>query len=123
MKTPVILRIFKNGQLVEVKQFDQDQIVIGHDADVQVDLAHESVSSIHCLVEKRDQDYYICDLGSKSGTFKNGQAILDEIPLRNKATVDSVIAAIIAPVQRLFNALGISPQAITALAWEANLEG
>ena len=51
------------------------------------------------------------------------QAILDEIPLHNKATVDSVIAAIIAPVERLFHALGVSPQAITALASEANLEG
>ena len=51
------------------------------------------------------------------------QAILDETPLRNKTAVDSVIAAIIAPVQRLFNTLGISPKAISALASEANLEG
>jgi len=51
------------------------------------------------------------------------QAILDEIPLRNKATVDSVIAAIIAPVQKLFETLGVPTQAITALAAEANLEG
>jgi geranylgeranyl pyrophosphate synthase len=50
------------------------------------------------------------------------QAILDEISLPNKATVDSVIAAIIAPVQRLFETLGVHPQAITALASEANLE-
>ena len=78
MKTPVILRIFKNNQLVEVKQFDLDQIVIGHDADVQLDLDHDSVSPIHCLIEKRAQGFYVCDLGSKSGTFKNGQAILDE---------------------------------------------
>ena len=51
------------------------------------------------------------------------QAILDEIPLRNKAAVDSVIAAIIAPVQKLFNMLGVSPQAITTMAKEAHLEG
>lgn len=50
------------------------------------------------------------------------QAILDEIPLHNQTAVDSVIAAIIAPVQRLFEMLGVSPQAITALAAEANLE-
>ena len=35
------------------------------------------------------------------------QAILDEIPLHNKAAVDSVISAIIAPVQRLFDTLGV----------------
>jgi pSer/pThr/pTyr-binding forkhead associated (FHA) protein len=79
LKTPVILRVFKNDQLIEVRQFDGDQIVIGHDADVQLDLDHESISPIHCLIERRDDSFYVCDLGSKAGTFKNGQAILDEI--------------------------------------------
>lgn len=51
------------------------------------------------------------------------QDILNEIPLPNKATVDSVIEAIFAPVQRLFDTLGISPQAVTTLAGEVNLEG
>lgn len=61
-----------------MKQFDQDQIVIGHNAEVHLDLASDQVSPIHCLIELRDNGYYICDLGSASGTFKNGQAILDE---------------------------------------------
>ena len=78
MKSPVILRVFKNSQLIEVKQFDLDQIVIGHNADVQLDLSGDSVSAIHCLIEKREGGYYLCDLGSSSGTFKNGQAVLDE---------------------------------------------
>lgn len=79
MKSPLIFRIFKNGQLVGVKQFDQEQIVIGHNADVQLDLDSDKVSPIHCLIELRDNGYYLCDLGSSSGTFKNGQAILDEM--------------------------------------------
>lgn len=79
MKSPLIFRIFKNGQLVGVKQFDQEQIVIGHNADVQLDLDSDKVSPIHCLIELRDNGYYVCDLGSSSGTFKNGQAILDEM--------------------------------------------
>lgn len=78
MRSPIIFRVFKNNQLVGVKQFDADQIVIGHNADVQLDLDGEGVSPIHCLIELRDNGYYICDLGSQSGTFKNGQAILDE---------------------------------------------
>ncbi|MGZ3794919.1 MAG: AgmX/PglI C-terminal domain-containing protein [Pseudobdellovibrionaceae bacterium] len=78
MKSPVILRVFKGNQLVEVKQFDLDQIVIGHNADVGLDLNSEEVSAIHCLIELRDAGYYICDLGSATGTFKNGQPILDE---------------------------------------------
>lgn len=78
MKQPVILRLFKGEQLVEVKQFDIDQIVIGHKAEVNVDLDDVSVSPIHALIEKRDSRFYICDLGSSTGTLKNGQPILDE---------------------------------------------
>lgn len=79
MKSPIIFRIFKNGQLVGVKQFDQDQIVIGHNTDVQLNLDSDKVSPIHCLIELRDNGYYLSDLGSTSGTFKNGQAVLDEM--------------------------------------------
>lgn len=79
MKSPLILRVFRNNQLIEVKQFDQDQVVIGHNADVNLDLKSEEVSAIHCLIELRDNGYYICDLGSQGGTFKNGQAVLDEM--------------------------------------------
>ncbi|WP_413569549.1 AgmX/PglI C-terminal domain-containing protein [Bdellovibrio sp. HCB117] len=78
MRAPLIFRIFKNNQLVGVKQFDQDQIVIGHNAEVHLDLDGDGVSPIHCLIELRDSGYYVCDLGSFSGTFKNGQAVLDE---------------------------------------------
>jgi len=79
LKSPVILRVFKGNQLIEVKQFDQDQIVIGRNADVGLNLDADDVSSIHCLIEARDAGYYVCDLGSATGTFKNGQAVLDEI--------------------------------------------
>ena len=61
-----------------VKQFDQSQIIFGKDADVQVELDDEAVSAIHCLIELRDSGYYLCDLGSHTGTFKNGKQILDE---------------------------------------------
>jgi pSer/pThr/pTyr-binding forkhead associated (FHA) protein len=78
LSSPLIFRIFKGQQLVGIKQFSQDQIVIGHDADVNIDLDSEDVSPIHCLIENREGRFHICDLGSKSGTFKNGQAVLDE---------------------------------------------
>lgn len=78
MKSPIILRIFKGSQLVEVKQFEAEQIIFGHDADVTIDLDDPSVSAIHCLVELRDSGYYLCDMGSSSGTKKNGATVLDE---------------------------------------------
>lgn len=78
MKQPIILRVFKSNQLKEVKQFDIDQIVVGRNQESQLILLDDAVSPIHCLIEKRDSGYYVCDLGSQSGTFKNGQAVLDE---------------------------------------------
>lgn len=83
MKSPIIFRVFKNNQIHFVKQFvDKDQIVFGYSGDagaeVDVDLDSKEISAIHCLVEKRGPQYYVCDLGSAQGTFKNGQSILDE---------------------------------------------
>ena len=78
MRSPVILRIFKGTQLVEVKQFDKDQIIFGNGGDADVQLADPSVSPIHCLIELRDSGYYVADLGSTSGTVKQGQPVLDE---------------------------------------------
>lgn len=78
MKTPIILRIFKGGTLLEVKQFDLDQIIFGHEGEVHIDLPDATISPVHALIELRDSGYYICDLGSTIGTTKNGKAILDE---------------------------------------------
>lgn len=78
MRSPIIFRIFKGSQLLEVKQFEADQVIFGHDAEVTIDLKDPSVSAIHCLLELRDSGYYICDMGSATGTMKNGRPILDE---------------------------------------------
>ena len=87
MKSPIIFRVYKNNQIHFVKQFiDKDQLVFGCSSDsgseVDIDLDSQEVSAIHCLVEKRGLQYYLCDLGSAQGTFKNGQTVLDE-PLAN----------------------------------------
>ncbi len=82
MKPPVLLRIYKNDQLESVKQFDQEQIVFGRNADVQVDLQDESVSPLHAIIEDRQSGYYISDLGSRTGTILRGQRVLDE-PLQS----------------------------------------
>lgn len=86
MKSPIIFRVFKNDQIQFVKQFtDKEQIVIGQaDKDgqlgsqVDIQLDSTEVSTIHCLVEKRGTDFYVCDLGSTQGTFKNGTQVIDE---------------------------------------------
>ncbi|MCM2282471.1 MAG: AgmX/PglI C-terminal domain-containing protein [Bdellovibrionaceae bacterium] len=77
MKKPVVLRIYKGEQLSGVKQFTEDQIVIGSQPEVQVSLNDDKVSPIHAAIEDRDGSYYICDLGSESGTLLNDENVLD----------------------------------------------
>ncbi len=78
MKTPIILRIYRNGKIESTKQFDLEQIVIGANSDAQVSLAADGVSALHAVIEERDTGYYIVDLGSAAGTFRGGQKVFDE---------------------------------------------
>ncbi|MCB0349882.1 MAG: AgmX/PglI C-terminal domain-containing protein [Bdellovibrionales bacterium] len=78
MKPPVFLRIYLNGKLENVRQFVEEQIVIGRNAENQLSFSDESVSPVHAVIEMRDAGYYISDLGSQLGTFKGGQKIFDE---------------------------------------------
>ena len=86
MKSPIIFRVFKNNQIQFVKQFvDKDQIVVGqlvnqdeNESQVDIQLDSSEVSAIHCLIEKRGTEYYVCDLGSAQGTFKNGTQVVDD---------------------------------------------
>ena len=78
MKKPVVLRIYQGEQLLGVKQFLDAQIVIGRQSEAQVPLDNDKVALIHAVIEEREGGgYYICDLGSETGTFRNGEKILD----------------------------------------------
>ena len=74
----IVLRLFKNGELVEVKQFDTEQIVIGRSGDAQLTIDDPSVSPLHAVIENREGKYYISDLGSESGTFINDEKVLEK---------------------------------------------
>lgn len=78
MKQPVFLRVYLNGKLENVKQFSDQQIVIGRNADLQLSLHDESVSPLHAVIEERDNGYYVSDLGSQNGTMKGGNKVFDE---------------------------------------------
>jgi TonB family protein len=79
MQQPVFIRIFDGESLVAVKQFQASQFVIGNQGEVDLKLEDATVSAIHAMIELRDGEYHLCDLGSEAGTFKNGQPVLDEI--------------------------------------------
>lgn len=78
MKQPVFLRIFNGDKLEGVKQFTETQIVIGKNPGLQLTLADDSVSPLHAVIEERDSGYYLSDLGSSTGTMRNGNKALDE---------------------------------------------
>jgi len=77
LKKPIVLRIYKGEQLFGVKQFTDEQVVIGRQPEAQVTLIDDRVSVIHALIEEREGQYFLCDLGSETGTKKNGEAVLD----------------------------------------------
>jgi pSer/pThr/pTyr-binding forkhead associated (FHA) protein len=79
LNSPLVFRIYKNDQIFVVKQFVNDErIVLGHGPGVHIDLPSTEVSAIHCLVEKRGNTYFLCDLGSEQGTFVDEQQVLDQ---------------------------------------------
>ena len=78
MKQPVVLRIFKGDTLDSVRQFGQSQIVIGQTNEAQLELSGEGVALLHAMIEDRDGEYVVSDLGSATGTFRNGTKILED---------------------------------------------
>ena len=53
---------------------------------------------------------------------QTAQDILNKTPLPNKGTVDSVMEGVIAPVWKLFETLGLSPEFPSAIAKRLNQE-
>lgn len=74
----VFIRVYLGQELIEVFQSGETQIVIGSEGEAHLKLKGGDVSAVHALIEKRQDGFYICDLGSKGGTFKNGQQVLDD---------------------------------------------
>jgi pSer/pThr/pTyr-binding forkhead associated (FHA) protein len=69
-----------NGQL----RFDVDttEFLIGKSRErVQgVISGNNAISRVHCKIMKRDNSYYIVDMGSSNGTFVDGKRINSDIP-------------------------------------------
>jgi pSer/pThr/pTyr-binding forkhead associated (FHA) protein len=54
---------------------DQDVTIIGRGADCDIVLPERPISRVHARIERRNQGYLLIDMGSKNGTFVNGQEV------------------------------------------------
>ena len=59
----------------------QDEIVIGRDEQADLVISSPSVSRRHARILRRNEQYYVEDLGSSNGTFVNGQRVQQSTPL------------------------------------------
>lgn len=78
MKQPVVLKVYRGEKLESVRQFEDKQIVIGREGEVQLQLTGDDISPIHAMIEDRDGNYFLNDLGSKTGTRLNGEMALED---------------------------------------------
>ncbi len=81
-KLTLSFRISYNGQLVREEKLGQTVIKIGKVPSAHLQLADETVSRMHAIIEVMGADVSIIDLGSTRGTFVNGAKI-------NKAKLES----------------------------------
>lgn len=77
MNPLLFLRVYRDNELITVKQFPDDQIVMGQSPDTTLQLDGPGIALVHAMIENRNGQHYICDLGSEGGTKLNGQPILD----------------------------------------------
>ncbi|RMF37877.1 MAG: FHA domain-containing protein [Chloroflexi bacterium] len=54
---------------------DREAITIGRGADCDIILPERQVSRHHARIERRNEGYYLVDLGSKNGTYVNGEEV------------------------------------------------
>ncbi len=78
MSYTIVLRVYDKEQLLVVKQFNTNSIIIGQEgADVHLGLKSNSISPIHAMLEERNGRFFLLDLGSSQGTFLNGNKTLE----------------------------------------------
>lgn len=65
----------------------QDVITLGRAATCQVVIDNDFASRRHAQIVRRDEVYWLRDLGSKNGTLLDGEPVSEEIPLGDGAEI------------------------------------
>jgi len=72
------------GQKFEIRK---DRMSIGRNQINDLVLTDEAVSSQHCYVARRGENYILHDLNSTNGTLLNAERITDEVELKPKYVI------------------------------------
>ncbi|MEK9501969.1 trypsin-like peptidase domain-containing protein [Gaopeijia maritima] len=79
------LRVLTGGRAGEVRRFTEDTVLVGRaeGAHLRLDPVHDlHVSAQHARLVRRADDWWVVDLGSRNGTWLNGQRVEEPVPLR-----------------------------------------
>jgi pSer/pThr/pTyr-binding forkhead associated (FHA) protein len=77
------LLVAQTGPLSGQRWQIESQIVVGRDASCELVIADRQVSRYHARIERTPEGVVLEDLGSKNGTFCNGNRIEDPILLKD----------------------------------------
>lgn len=62
-----------SSKVINELKIDQDEVIIGRDADNDVQIDNVAVSREHAKIIRGPNSYFIEDLNSTNGTFVNGK--------------------------------------------------
>ncbi len=71
----------RRGALVGRVMVDRERLVIGRDAEAGLRLNGWKVSAEHAAIQQADAQFFVRDLGSRTGTFVDGKKVADFGPL------------------------------------------
>ena len=75
----VFIRVYKEDKLLFVKQYPSiDYILIGSDPEASLKLDSDSVSLAHAMIELREEEFFISDLGAEQGVLVNDIKTVDQ---------------------------------------------
>ena len=78
MHGPLRLFIKSPGRDERVYDMAAGEVTVGRDPSVEIPVEDRTLSRRHCRVYKGPDGWRVTDLGSRNGTFLNGQPILDD---------------------------------------------
>lgn len=73
---------------------DKDETLIGREAPADLILPSLLISRRHAIIARSELGYFLADLGSRNGTFVNGQA-MGETPQRLQANDEIVLGGVV----------------------------